>query len=535
MRFRLVIQTLGLVLLATVMTWDPSLAVDNSHPTAEEETHAQNPVRKLENATSQPVATRDAKNSAADAQSDNIQEETLPEDALNPNVSKGRGNAKISKPPEVPTEGQQIDTNTERGVEAVQPDAAEPASAKQFKTTDGEEASSALNALFPDPLEFEGLPAQGDAAANQLGAGQPDLEEATPKPKQIEPLYVRAITNIVDGHNDSNPIWSPSGELIAFERSIADRREIIISQVDGLVLQKIYHRLPEEETEMDFVFEGILDDVSYNAGISWSPDEKKLVFMSNGGSGNYDLYMLAALGGEKTIRLTEHEERDSHPHWNPSADRLVFVSGRTGNADVYVMDLVAQKVTKLTSGRKTYLYPQWSPDGQKIVMIYGSNENHDIYLIDDVNRPVESLKALTRWSYDDLRPVWSPDGKKIAFYSNYNLENNPKLWSIIVIPADGLDPEKGEELAQRVVAADVIPDIERGPAWMPDSQRIVYVKNDQQTFNPIYMVDITEKKNIAINTQTKMNHDVACSPDGTLAFRAQVEQWDHIYIAKLQE
>jgi hypothetical protein len=49
------------------------------------------------------------------------------------------------------------------------------------------------------------------------------------------------------------------------------------------------------------------------------------------------------------------------------------------------------------------------------------------------------------------------------------------------------------------------------------------------------MVDITEKKNIAINTQTKMNHDVACSADGTLAFRAQVEQWDHIYIAKLQE
>ena len=131
--------------------------------------------------------------------------------------------------------------------------------------------------------------------------------------------------------------------------------------------------------------------------------------------------------------------------------------------------------------------------------------------------------------------MWSPDGRKIAFYSNYNRENNPKVWSIIVIAADGSDPADGERLAEKVVAKNVIPDIEQGPAWMPDSKRIVYVKNDRQSFNPIYMVDIEAKKNVAIKTQTKMNHDIACSADGRLAFRAQVEQWDHIYIVKLQE
>ena len=378
-----------------------------------------------------------------------------------------------------------------------------------------------------DSPDFETTAEEDELARIQPGKWQPDPE--------IEPLYVRVFTEIVAGHNDSNPIWSPTGELIAFERSIADKREIIISQLDGSVLQKIYHRLPEEDSAMDFVFEDILDDASYNAGISWSPDENKLVFMSNGGSGNYDLYLLPALGKEQTIRLTDHEERDSHPHWNPATDRLVFVSGRTGSADIYLMDLTAYKVTKLTNGHKTYLYPQWSPDGKKIVMIYGSNENHDIFLIDDINRPAETLKALTTWYNDDLRPVWSPDGKKIAFYSNYNLENNPKVWSIIVISGDGSDPTYGEGLAEKIVAKNVIPDIEQGPAWMPDSKRIIYVKNDQQTFNPIYMVDIEAKKNLAIKTQTKMNHDVACSPNGILAFRAQVEQWDHIYIAKLQE
>ena len=84
-----------------------------------------------------------------------------------------------------------------------------------------------------------------------------------------------------------------------------------------------------------------------------------------------------------------------------------------------------------------------------------------------------------------------------------------------------------------MVATNVIPDIERGPAWMADSKKIVYVKNDKKTYNPIFMVNIEDQSRYQIDTDTKMNHDVVCSLDGTLAFRAQVEQWDHIYIAKL--
>jgi hypothetical protein len=31
-----------------------------------------------------------------------------------------------------------------------------------------------------------------------------------------------------------------------------------------------------------------------------------------------------------------------------------------------------------------------------------------------------------------------------------------------------------------------------------------------------------------------MNHDVVCAADGTIAIRAQVDQWDHIYLVKLK-
>jgi TolB protein len=439
------------------------------------------------------------------------------------------------------------------GTEDRDPQKADPAPGhlKKTKDTPGKTADPSPGGPEKDGSQSGALP----TAPDETGAGKNELAPAgdhkeikhdrpanarsgandqKPEPGAIEPLYVQAFTEISPGHNDSNPMWSPSGQLIAFERSIGDKREIIVARSDGSVVQKIYCRLSDGDDDMQFFLPGIIDDVSYNAGLSWSPAERSLVFMSNGGSGNYDLYLLPELGAESTVRLTEHSEKDSHPHWSPVANRLVFVSGRTGSAEIYTMDLADRKVIQLTQGEKTYLYPRWSPDGKKIVMIYGSNENHDVYLIEDIDRPAESMRALTTWPFDDLRPVWSPDGTRIAFYSNYNLENNPKLWSIVVIAADGSNATAGQELAQKIIAVNVIPDIERGPAWTSDSKKIVYVKNNERSYNPIYIADIETRTDLPINTGTKMNHDVVCSSNGLIAFRAQVEQWDHIYIAKLK-
>ena len=298
-------------------------------------------------------------------------------------------------------------------------------------------------------------------------------------------------------------------------------------------VEKVYFQLSGDGKDANkFFFPGVYEEVSYNSGITWSAGGERFVFMSNGGEGNYDLY-LQELGGAVT-RLTDHKEKDGHAHWSSAGDRILFVSGRTGNGDIYVMDLSSKALTRLTQGGAPYLYPQWSPNGKRIVMMHGSNENHDIFLMTDAARPAGSRKALTTWPYDDLRPVWSPDGRKIAFYSNYNPGNDLKIWSIVVIAADGTDPTEGQDLAAKIVATDVIPDVEAGPAWMPDSARIVYVKNDRHEYNPIYVADVKQKTSMAIKTDTKMNHDVACSVDGTIAFRAQVNQWDQIFVMGLK-
>ncbi|MGZ8473758.1 MAG: TolB family protein, partial [Candidatus Deferrimicrobiaceae bacterium] len=294
------------------------------------------------------------------------------------------------------------------------------------------------------------------------GAAQPAEEEKNPE--AIEPLQIRPLDGVAPGSNDSNPVWSPDGSRIAFERSRGDGKEIVILRPDGTVEDTIRHQAEEAGGASPFLLPGDSGEASFNAGISWSPSGKRYVFMSNGGEGNYDLF-LRDLGGESSSRLTDHKEKDGHAHWSPTADNLVvFVSGRTGKGDLYLLDVSTRAVTRRTQGEGAYLYPRWSPDGTRIAVTHGSNENHDIHLLDGAAGPGgrETERALTSWPWDDLRPAWSPDGTRIAFYSNYNRAGDPSIWSIIVVAADGTDPREGEGLAAKVAAADVIPDVETG-------------------------------------------------------------------------
>lgn len=364
-----------------------------------------------------------------------------------------------------------------------------------------------------------------------LNAEQAPLQ--APKKKSvinsIIPEYVRPLLEYQPGHNDSNPAWGKNGKMMGFERSKDQKKEIVITGLDGKVVKKIYYKSGSGE-ELDIFIPGVIEDISYNAGITWSPNGQQFVFMSNGGEGNYDLY-LGSLGSNIIKRLTNHPGKDGQPHWSPNSNDIVFVSGRSGKAEIYLLSLNTNKVRQLTNGKHSYLYPVWSPDGNNILMTYGQNENHDVIMITDV-RGAAKIKAISRWRYDDLRPTWSPNGKKIAFYTNYNTQNDARQWAIVVVDADRED-YNDDLLKSSIVAKEVRPDVELGPAWLSDSSSILYVKAIREAFYPIYAVNILNGKKQLIKTDTKINHDISSSSNGVFAFRAQVDQWDQIYLAKI--
>ncbi len=383
-------------------------------------------------------------------------------------------------------------------------------------------------------------------------------DEAGPE-RGIQPQYVRPLFAVIEnGHNDSSPIWAQGGGLLAFERAEESKREIVIARADGTIVKNVYYQTDEDDLGLGALLPGLGKSVSYNSGLAWSGTGDQFVFMSNAGEGNYDLY-LGTLEGNAVQRLTNDPQKDGQPSWSPAGGSVVFVSGRSGGAQLFLMDMASRQTDRISKEGTSYLYPRWSPDGKRIAAISGANENHDIVVFDGLpitqaasatagvhaasnvaatasaSAKSPSERFLTTWAYDDLSPSWSPDGKRIAFYSNYNAEGDPKIWSLLVVDADGSIPTEGEKLIASVVAYNVIPDVSSGPAWLPDSKRIAYVRNDKQDYSPIYVVDVNTRKGARLETGTSINHDLAISSNGIIAFRAQVDQWDQIFLVKLPE
>ena len=72
--------------------------------------------------------------------------------------------------------------------------------------------------------------------------------------EQIEPEFVRPLVPVERGRNDSNPVWSPSGDMIAFERSRGDDREIVVVRADGAPVQTIRHQNAAASGKSQFFF-----------------------------------------------------------------------------------------------------------------------------------------------------------------------------------------------------------------------------------------------------------------------------------------
>jgi Tol biopolymer transport system component len=69
---------------------------------------------------------------------------------------------------------------------------------------------------------------------------------------------------------------------------------------------------------------------------AWSPDGRKIVFVSDR-DGNSEIYVMNANGsGQRS--LTRNPAYDADPAWSPDGRKLAFVSNRDGSYGIYVMN-----------------------------------------------------------------------------------------------------------------------------------------------------------------------------------------------------
>lgn len=351
---------------------------------------------------------------------------------------------------------------------------------------------------------------------------------------QGKQLAARNLTGTDTGYNESVPIWSPDGKYLAFERGSKEAKEIVIVDRQGREVQRVFtagDKRPDDlAEELGMVGEEFAE--TYNSEFCWAPDGMGFAFTGNSSAKVYNIYT-GRVGAKEVKRLTRGDKHDGGAAFSPDGKNLAFISARSGNGDIYLVDLGKGELKQLTFGDDVELFLSFSPQGDRLLFISGDSDNHDICVIDDLEDPQGSLRRLTDWVYDDIAPVFSPEGSMVAFYSNYS-PGEEDHWSILVIDSDGAHAPRGAGLAEKVLVSGVVKDAELGPTFSPDGKGILYIEDISDKFNRINYIGLEEKSPVPLMTETKLNHDLAIAADGTLAWRAQIKRWDHVFVAETE-
>ena len=210
----------------------------------------------------------------------------------------------------------------------------------------------------------------------------------------------------VDGSGERNltgdavsggPMWSPDGRRIAFtsgrDASGLWGGSIYVMNADGSGQRRL----------------------TRNAGfvLGWSRDGRKIAFTRAGGRGRGGPAVIVHLrherGRERAAAADAHGAGQLQPSsWSPDGRKILFVSERDGNFEVYVMNPDGSGRRNLTRHPGHDSAPSWSPDGRKIVFTTKRDGNFEVYVM---NADGSEQRNLTRNPAPDRSPIWSPGRK----------------------------------------------------------------------------------------------------------------------------
>jgi imidazolonepropionase-like amidohydrolase/Tol biopolymer transport system component len=170
-----------------------------------------------------------------------------------------------------------------------------------------------------------------------------------------------------------------------------------------------------------------------------SPDGQRLVFDLLG-----DLYTLPIAGGEATP-LTHDIAWEMQARWSPDGKRIAYVSDAGGGDNVWVMNADGSDAHAITKEDYRLLWtPAWSPDGQYIAArkhFTGTRSagSGEIWLFhaSGAGKGVQ-LNEKPNWQKDLGEPAFSPDGRYVYFSQDvtpgnefeYNKDSNGEIYDI---------------------------------------------------------------------------------------------------------
>ena len=219
----------------------------------------------------------------------------------------------------------------------------------------------------------------------------------------------------------------------------------------------------------------------------------KIVFVSNR-DGNDELYMMDYDGRNQT-RLTFNRVKDYMPAISPDGKSIAYTSYRGTKAALYVFNPYEGTHVEVHGGGTNWA-PCFSPDGRRLAFSSTVDQgNSELYVANsDGSRP----RRITYNRSADTAPCWSPNSRQIAFTSDRG--GTPHIY---IMDAQGGNP-------RRVSFSGSYHD---APAWSPDGDRIAYVSRVDQIFD-IYVLNIRTEQIVKFTESFARNEYPNWSPDG---------------------
>ena len=259
-------------------------------------------------------------------------------------------------------------------------------------------------------------------------------------------------THLNEGDSGSGLRWSPDGKRLAYFGKGPEGAGLLVTDVGSSLTTYV---APIEGTNHPLPSSG--------ERISWSPDGKRLAFVSTTPGPEAD-----ANGDPMVIRryLYKPTATEGETRFNDNRRTHIFVA-----------DIQSGNARQITSGNYYEHSIDWSPAGDEILFVSNRGPDPDRFFNYDifaVHVPSGDVRRLTDTKSAEYYPKWSPDGRSIAFAgttrpltSSETTMEDTHVW---VMNADGS--------ARREVGTH-IDNRQSAPGWTSDGSHLIFTVQER--------------------------------------------------------